>query len=115
MIEQFARLRIDRTRVARIAVCYAAVAKPSIEEALRDAAQSSFRRVVVQPHLLFRGEVLQQIGAAVERVANEAPDQEWILTDHLGPALEVAEAIVELARLQAPRSDRDEMPRLGGV
>jgi sirohydrochlorin ferrochelatase len=110
-MQQFAALRAQRTAVGRVEVCFVAVAKPLLEEALDRAARSDFRRVVVQPHLLFTGEVLGEIGAVLrERGAGSyqaatgsrdvAADEnkEWILMPHLGASPLVAQAVVELAR-----------------
>ncbi len=65
-MQRLAALRAERTAVARVESCFVAVASPSLEEMLNWAAGTSFRRIVVQPHILFAGQVLDQIAAAVE-------------------------------------------------
>jgi sirohydrochlorin ferrochelatase len=100
-IRRFAALRKQRSGVKEADVCFVAVAKPTMAEALEKAARSSFRRVVVQPHLLFHGEVLSAIETAVRDQAareQEADRKEWIVTRHLGLAPLVAEAVVEMVR-----------------
>jgi sirohydrochlorin ferrochelatase len=53
--------------------------------------------VVVQPHLLFGGVLLERIRNVVERQAQCHPRIEWLLTDHLGPSPLVARAIAARA------------------
>ena len=59
------------------------------------------RRIVVQPHLLFVGEVLEQIEKGVKAQREARSGKEWILTGHLGASPLVAQAVVEMARKAA--------------
>jgi sirohydrochlorin cobaltochelatase len=97
-MQAFAALRRRQTPVGRIECCFAAVAQPSLTEALARAGESQYSRIVVQPHLLFRGRVLEEIAAAVERQASTTPGHEWVVAAHLGPSPFVAQTVVELAR-----------------
>jgi sirohydrochlorin cobaltochelatase len=97
-VREFAKQLEKVVPAAEVRPCFAAVAEPSLETALATAARDPYRRIVVQPHLLFAGEVLQQICRAVETVAAGDAKREWIVTGHLGPSPLVAEAIIELAR-----------------
>ena len=65
-MHRFTDLRAGRSGVTA-KCCFAAVAQPTLDEMFDSAARSSYRRVVVQPHLLFVGQVLDQIYAAVEQ------------------------------------------------
>jgi sirohydrochlorin cobaltochelatase len=96
-MQRFARLRAQQTPVGRTEVCFAAVAEPDLAEGLRRAAVSQHRRIVVQPHLLFAGQVLLQIERAVAAIAETHSDKEWIVTAHLGPSPLVVAAVAELA------------------
>jgi len=58
------------------------------------AAGPGVRRVVVQPHLLFRGHVEEQVAAAVARARERHPAVEWLVAARLGAEPEVAEALV---------------------
>jgi len=126
-MRRFAALRGGGTAVGQVEVGFVAVAKPTLEEALDRAANTNFRRIVVQPHLLFAGEVLEEIrgrwsvvsgrkagggvqGAKIgnrERgVSGREPrigikEKEWILTEHLGASPLVAQAAVETVRWTA--------------
>ena len=75
------------------------MAEPSLERCLALAARLSFRRIVVQPHLLFRGDLLARIERTVAGFAHEHPQIEWTLAGHLGPDKLAAEAAAE--RIQA--------------
>jgi sirohydrochlorin ferrochelatase len=54
--------------------------------------------VVVQPHLLFAGALVDRIATAVARLAGEYPETQWLVSAHLGPSELVADAIVDRAR-----------------
>lgn len=100
-LAQFARLRWEACPTGWLQACYAAMAEPSLERALEVVAQLRFRRIVVQPHLLFRGELLSRIERSVERFGNEHAEIEWAVTPHLGPDRLVAEALVDMVRCAA--------------
>jgi sirohydrochlorin cobaltochelatase len=82
----------------RIEVGFAAVATPSLSTVLAEAAQSDFRRVIVQPHLLFAGSVLADIRRGVDerRSAEPAGRRQWIVSDPLGPDALLVTAITEV-------------------
>jgi sirohydrochlorin cobaltochelatase len=81
----------------RFEIGFAAAARPSLDEALEAAARRHPRRVVVQPHLLFRGHVENQVTEAVSRVRLAYPRIEWIQVHRLGPDALVARAVVARA------------------
>ncbi len=100
-MRRFARLRIEQTPVGRMSVCFLAMQQPSLADALADAAASEFQRIVVQPHLLFAGELHEQVRCAVEsQVAadrgSDMPPRQWIVTVPLGPEPELAAAVVNV-------------------
>ncbi len=97
-MHRFTELRRQRTPVGQCQTCFVAAASPGFRETLAWAAQTNHRRIVVQPHLLFTGEVLTEIDGAVREIAQRQPHREWIVTPHLGPSPLVAEAILDLAR-----------------
>ena len=55
------------------------------------------KRVVVQPHLLFRGHVEEQVEAAIRQARTAHPEVEWVQVRRLGAADRVARALVERA------------------
>lgn len=85
-------------RPAHVGQGFVAVAKPRLADALAAAAAiARVRRVIVQPHLLFRGHVECEVCAAVDRARLEWPEVEWVTVDRLGAVESVAEAVVDRA------------------
>lgn len=88
---------------SRVAFGFVAAARPTLAEAIADAAGGTgiggrpVRRVVVQPHLLFRGHVEEQVTAAVDRGRREHPGIEWVQVQRLGADPLVAQAVVDRA------------------
>ncbi len=95
-MRRFAELRAAHTPVGRVNVCFLAIQRPTLAEGLAEAAASKFTRIVVQPHLLFRGELFDEIRAAVAAQPRRA-GQEWFVASMLGSELELATAVLELA------------------
>jgi sirohydrochlorin cobaltochelatase len=103
-VRRFAELRAERSQVGRVETCFAAVAKPSLDEILPIVAASGFPRIVVQPHLLFRGRLLADVREGAARfetgetaIAGRCPT-EWVVTGPLGPEPELADSVVDLVR-----------------
>jgi sirohydrochlorin cobaltochelatase len=83
-------------------VGFVAAARPSVAEALEavvDPMQPGPvpRRVFVQPHLLFRGRVEEQVESAIELARARHPAIEWAVVPRLGAEPEVARALVARA------------------
>jgi sirohydrochlorin cobaltochelatase len=73
---------------------FAAAARPTLDEALGAAAARRPQRVVIQPHLLFRGHVENQVTEAVSRWRGICPQIEWVQVSRLGADDRVAQALV---------------------
>lgn len=82
---RFARLRSELRPVGRCDVAFLAMAEPRVEPALAAVAEAGFPRVVVQPHLLFQGELSRRLAELVEQARREAPAIDWRLAEVLGP------------------------------
>jgi sirohydrochlorin ferrochelatase len=100
-MHRFARLRCEVTPVGRCDVAFVAMAEPKYPDVLREAAQRGHRRIVVQPHLLFEGELLDKLRRDVAAVAECHATSQWIVAKHLGPDPRVAEAVATLCRIAA--------------
>jgi sirohydrochlorin cobaltochelatase len=98
-MRKFTTLRVERTPVAQAETCFVAIAEPTIAETLQWASETKYRRIVVQPHLLFTGDVLAEINAAVDRFRAQDSQREWIVAPYLGPSPLVAQALLDLARV----------------
>lgn len=84
-MRRFARLLSGQTPITSTEVCFVAMAEPPIQQCLDDVAKNDTDRVVVQPHLLFGGQLLARIAGIVCEMAERYPEKEWIVTRHLGP------------------------------
>lgn len=83
-LRRWADCREQESPVARAEVCYLAIARPTFEEALDRASGAGYRRIVVQPHLLFAGELAEQIAESVAARRIASPSLEWISVPPLG-------------------------------
>jgi sirohydrochlorin ferrochelatase len=106
-MHRFARLRAEQTPVGRMLTCFMAMQTPSLADGLMEAAAGSYRRIVVQPHLLFSGELSNDIRHEVESRTGDAIQLrtepigrqsacQWIVTSPLGSEPELAAAVMEL-------------------
>jgi sirohydrochlorin cobaltochelatase len=88
------------SRPRRVLAGFVAAARPTVPEALARAGEPSdgeIRRIIVQPHLLFRGHVEEQVEAAVAAARAARPGLEWLTVPRLGPDPLVVRAVVERA------------------
>jgi sirohydrochlorin cobaltochelatase len=72
---------------------FVAVAQPSVPQLLTALAVRRPSRVVIQPHLLFAGEVLGTIHQYVAEIAEQEPAVAWCVAPHLGPDPLLVDAI----------------------
>ncbi len=68
-MRRFSQLRRELTPVCGLETCFVAKQRPTLPEALSAAASSNFRRIVVQPHLLFTGQLIGDIRREVQRAS----------------------------------------------
>jgi sirohydrochlorin ferrochelatase len=106
-MHEFARLRTVQTPVGATEGAFLAMAQPAVSDVLPLLGAQNWRRIVVQPHLLFQGLLLEELAAAVRTMAARHPHQEWVVVPHLaagiggaGPADELLVSLV-LQRFQA--------------
>jgi sirohydrochlorin cobaltochelatase len=95
-MHRFAAALAERVSVARVHVGFMAMARPSLADALTlAAADPDCRQVIVQPHLLFHGELLEQLKQRMANVAARDMQRDWVVAEHLGPAHEIVDAVVD--------------------
>jgi sirohydrochlorin cobaltochelatase len=82
-VRRFAELRADPSSAAQTRVAFLAMARPSLAEELQRIAIEPFARVVVQPHLLFAGELAVSIERQVATLAGRPEATQWLTTDVL--------------------------------
>lgn len=83
--------------MGRIDYGFVAAARPRLDDALAaacDPSAGTVRRIVVHPHLLFRGHVEDQVSDAVEAARGRRPDIDWVRVPRLGADPLVARAVV---------------------
>lgn len=86
-MHRFASLRRDRMKGEQVEVAFIAMATPKVSDALHELAQQGWERVVVQPHLLFPGELLDNLTQLVAELRRQRPQTEWVLTAPLAADL----------------------------
>lgn len=93
---RFAELRGRQDGVAKVVVAFLAMASPPVDEVLPQVAAAGYKNVIVQPHLLFQGELLEGLRRRVEAFQAAANGPNWIVTRHLGPHPLLGQAILEI-------------------
>jgi len=83
---EFAAALGEKVNAAGVFTGFIAVARPSLTESLEQAA-AGFDRIVVQPHLLFSGKMLESTSAAVSQAARLHPQIDWRQSPILGSDL----------------------------
>lgn len=79
----FARIRGAEDERMQVEVAFLAMVKPNLEEQLGKVAAGGFGRVVVQPHFLFEGELVERIRGQIAETARKHPETEWIVAPPL--------------------------------
>lgn len=103
-MNRYAALCGEQAGATAVRVGFVAMARPTVDEVLAEAvamtrsvvgpsATGGIRRVVVQPHFLFAGELLETVRRKAMAAAS-AGGGEWYWAEHLGPAAELAEAVI---------------------
>jgi sirohydrochlorin cobaltochelatase len=94
-MRRFARARASQAPGVHVLHGFLARARPTLEDVLARAAAMPLMRVVVQPHLLFRGELTTSVERAVRAAARRWPEKEWLVAPHLGVSPLVARAVAD--------------------
>ena len=83
-----------RVNCGKMAMAYYAMAKPALPEILdRLASTCRFDQIVIYPHLLFQGRLLEAIERQIQEAAARHPGIGFLAAKHLGPDPSIAEAI----------------------
>jgi sirohydrochlorin cobaltochelatase len=100
-VTEFARLLADVVLVGETRLAFLAMAQPSLAEELQRIAATPFERVVVQPHLLFEGDLADSVGRQVAKWAGQQPERQWlttaVLADPVGKPKQGAYLLAEAA------------------
>jgi sirohydrochlorin cobaltochelatase len=91
---ELARRRAARRPLGRVVTAFTAMSEPLLENVLREAASLPFRQVIVQPHLLFAGELVERVRRRTTEIAESASEKVWHAAPHLGPHALVIDVLV---------------------
>ncbi len=97
-MRQFSALRSQITPVRKLETGFVYAQSPPVDEVLRAMAGSSCATIVVQPHLLFEGELMEQLRQRVATIAAENPSQRWVITASLGTDFALARTLTKLVK-----------------
>lgn len=97
-MRQFCNLRRQITPVAELFTGFVYAQSPGVEEVLGMLARSNYQTIVVQPHLLFEGELIEQLRRQVEVVKRDSPAQRWVVAQALGTDFALAQTLVKLVQ-----------------
>jgi sirohydrochlorin cobaltochelatase len=90
-------LHADRLQLRHCQTGFFAGGRPSVDELLQEAVSWDCDTVVVQPHLLFEGELVNQLRAKVSLMQCLSPNKNWLMTRTLGADPLLAETLVQIA------------------
>ncbi|MEZ6135706.1 MAG: CbiX/SirB N-terminal domain-containing protein [Pirellulaceae bacterium] len=101
-MRRFTEMRIASTPVAMHRTGFIHAQRPSVSEAFDEVSDSNLPVVVVQPHLLFEGLLVEQLRREVAVRQEKQPERRWVITETLGSGCEhqdasLAEALVTIA------------------
>jgi sirohydrochlorin ferrochelatase len=82
-MDEFACLRQQRLQGTKVEVAFLAMARPLLHDHLQWIACQGYGRIVVQPHLLFHGELLESLERQMTEMAAIHPQIQWIVTQPL--------------------------------
>jgi len=96
-MRRFSELRHALTPTGYLSTGFIYAQSPTVEEALDMAAETEFPNVVVQPHLLFEGELLNNLRDSVALRNQTASHKTWTIAPSLGLDESLPKALAELA------------------
>ena len=102
-MRQFTELKVAQLTVARYQTGFFAGGIPNIDGLLEQASTWECDTVLVQPHLLFEGELIEQLRNKVLQCQLSFPDKHWLISRTLGADPKLADVFLEMAREQLER------------
>lgn len=99
-MRQFTELRKAHLFAVRYQTGFFAGGRPDVDELLEEAARWECDTVLVQPHLLFEGELIEQLRTKVKIFQSRFPNKHWLIARTLGADFKLADVFLELARKQ---------------
>ncbi|MEZ6088749.1 MAG: sirohydrochlorin chelatase [Pirellulaceae bacterium] len=99
MMFRFSELRGQSFRPAVVRTGFVAMAEPKLPQVLDDVGRlPHIDTVIVQPHLLFQGDLNQRIEQMIDEAAARFTDRRWIKAQRLGPDPQLARTLAQIAQ-----------------
>jgi sirohydrochlorin cobaltochelatase len=103
-MRQLTQLRVAEMDAKRFETGFFAGGEPDVDTLLEQAARWDCDTIIVQPHLLFEGELIEQLRGKVYEMQQDHPDRRWLIARTLGADPKLAEVFLELAAEQILKS-----------
>lgn len=97
-MHEFARLRAVGGATMKTEVAFLAMARPLLCDKIEQIARQGFGRVIVQPHLLFYGDLVESVERQVTEASARYPETEWLATPPLVDRKEIVMGTTELVQ-----------------
>ena len=102
-MRQLTALKVAGLSTVRYQTGFFAGGIPNVDELLNEAADWDCDTVVVQPHLLFEGELMEQLRNKVLQCQLRFPVKQWLIARTLGADPMLADVFLDLACQQLER------------
>lgn len=102
-MRQFTELRVGLTPVHWGGTGFFAGGTPRVDALLEESATVDCDTVVVQPHLLFEGELMDQLRGKVLEMRSKYPNKKWFITRTLGADPKLASVFVGMIQSELDR------------
>ena len=102
-MRQFTELKVAQLTVVRYQTGFLAGRIPNVDGLLEQASVWECDTILIQPHLLFEGELIEQLRNKVLQCQLRFPDKQWLISRTLGADPKLADVFLEMAREQLER------------
>lgn len=102
-MRRFTEMRVSLTPVQWCGTGFFAGGTPRVDLLLDQAAVSDCETVIVQPHLLFEGELIEQLRSKMLDMRRACPTKKWFITRTLGADPKLATVFVGMIRSELKR------------
>jgi len=102
-MRQLTKLKIKQFSTVAHQTGFFAGGKPNVDGLLDESSQWECDTVLVQPHLLFEGELIEQLRSKVLQCQLQFPEKQWFVSRTLGADPKLADVFLALAVEQLQR------------
>ena len=99
-MRELTELKVAHLSAVRVQTGFFAGGTPNIDGLLEEASTWECDTVLVQPHLLFEGELIEQLRSKVLQYRIRSKNQQWLIARTLGADPKLADVFLELAHEQ---------------